>query len=188
MEQIRANFEKTTPLSDADWLLFCSKLEEVHYKKKTLLLTAGQTENYLYFIQKGITRFYIPGEAEDLTFGFTFQDNFVSAYDSFLTQTPSTYSVEALTDVVVWRISYADMQVIYLQSLTGNSIGRHAGEALFLEKTKREISLLKDSAQERYLNLFKEQPQLLQYIPLKYIASYIGITPQALSRIRRRIT
>lgn len=188
MEQIRANFEKTTPLSDADWLLFCSRLEEVNFKKKALLLTAGQTENYLYFIQKGITRFYIPQEADDLTFGFTFQDNFVSAYDSFLTQTPSTYCVEALTNVAAWRVSYSDMQAIYTQSQTGNAIGRHAGEALFLEKTKREISLLKDTAQQRYLALFKEQPQLLQHIPLKFIASYIGITPQALSRIRKRIT
>ena len=67
-------------------------------------------------------------------------------------------------------------------------IGRRASEELFLKKSKRELSLLRDSAEERYLNLFEERPELLREIPLKYIASYIGVTPQALSRIRRRIS
>ena len=70
----------------------------------------------------------------------------------------------------------------------GNKIGRHASEDLYLKKAKRELSLLNDTAEQRYLNLFTEQPHMLKHIPLKYIASYIGITPQALSRIRKRIT
>lgn len=67
-------------------------------------------------------------------------------------------------------------------------IGRVAAEILYMEKSKRELSLLSMTAEQRYLNLFSEQQELIRLIPLKYIASYIGITPQALSRIRRRIT
>ncbi|HEY0749771.1 MAG TPA: hypothetical protein VGD26_01370 [Chitinophagaceae bacterium] len=67
-------------------------------------------------------------------------------------------------------------------------IGRKASEDLFLKKSKRELSLLNDTAEERYLKLFSEQLHLIKQIPLKYIASYIGITPQALSRIRKRIS
>ena len=70
----------------------------------------------------------------------------------------------------------------------GNQIGRLACEELFLKKSKRELSLLNDTATKRYLNLMEEQPLLFQQVPLKYIASYIGITPQALSRIRKRIS
>jgi len=103
-----------------------------------------------------------------------------------LTRNPSVYQIEALTQIEVWQLSYHDLQKVYNETDIGNFIGRQAGEELFLKKSKRELSFLNETAEERYLNLFTEQPNLLQKIPLKYIASYIGITPQALSRIRKR--
>lgn len=187
MEQIRQYFEKTDKLSDADWDIFSSKLVREEFPKKALLLEAGQTENCLSFVESGVIRFYIPKEDQDLTFTFVFNNEFVSAYDSFLTQLPAHYNVEALSDTVLWRLSYKDLQDIYAQTEIGNTIGRHASEQLFMEKSKRELSLLNETAEQRYRNLFTEQPHLIQKIPLKYLASYIGITPQALSRIRKRI-
>lgn len=123
-----------------------------------------------------------------MTFNFCFDKEFTCAYDSFLTQTPSNYELQALTDTVVWQISYEDLQTVYAKTKVGNYLGRFAAEKLFLAKSKREISLLKYTAKQRYLQLFKEQPRVLKHIPLKYIASYIGVTPQGLSRIRRQIT
>lgn len=187
MEQIRRYFEQITQLSDVDWEIFSSKLIREEFPKKALLLEVGQTEKYLSFIEKGIVRFYIPKEENDLTFSFIFDNEFISAYDSFLTQLPATYRVETLTDTVLWRLTYTDLQDIYVQTKAGNIIGRHAGEGLFLEKSKRELSLLNETAEQRYLKLFTDQPHLIQKLPLKYLASYIGITPQALSRIRKRI-
>lgn len=188
MEQIRKQFEKIAVQTERDWQIFSSKLVRLEYPKKTLLLKTGQTENYLSFIEKGIIRFYIPGDQNDLTFSFAFANGFVSAYDSFLLQKPSSYHVETLTDTILWRLAYNDLQDIYATTEAGNLIGRHASEDLFLKKSKRELSLLHKSAEQRYLDLFEEQPHLLKEIPLKYIASYIGITPQALSRIRNRIS
>lgn len=187
MEQIRTYFEKNVNLSDKDWLTFSSKLKREEYPKKALILKEGHTEKYLSFIEKGIVRFYIPKDENELTFTFAFDNGFVSAYDSFLTQTPSTYNVETLSQTVLWRLTYADLQEIYMKTEIGNTIGRYASEDLFLRKSKRELSLLNDTAEQRYLKLFTEQPHLIRQIPLKYIASYIGITPQALSRIRKRI-
>ena len=188
MEQIRHYFEKTLRLTDRDWQIFSSKLSKKEFPKKHLVLKAGQTENYLSFVESGIIRFYIPKEENDLTFTFIFDNGFVSAYDSFLTKQPSTYNVETLTQTTIWRLSFEDLQSIYKETEIGNTIGRKAAEDLFLKKSKRELSLLTHTAEQRYLNLFTEQPHLLQLIPLKYIASYIGITPQALSRIRKRIS
>jgi CRP-like cAMP-binding protein len=188
MEQIRELFEKVVPLTDKDWQVFASKLVRHQFPKKAPLLKTGQTERYLSFVEKGIIRFFIPREENDLTFAFAFDNAFVSAYDSFLTQTPSTYQVETLSDTVLWRLTYPDLQDIYQETQTGNLIGRFASEELFLKKAKRELSLLNETAEQRYLNLFSEQSHLIKYIPLKYLASYIGITPQALSRIRRRIS
>lgn len=186
MEQIRTYLDKFARQTDNDWQIFSSKLSRKEFAKKTILLKAGQVENYLSFIEKGIVRFYIPGDENDLTFSFAFGNAFVSAYDSFLTQLPCLYCVETLADTVIWRLTYTDLQAIYRDTEVGNLIGRHASEQLFLSKSRRELSLLRDSAEQRYLNLFTEQPHLVRDIPLKYIASYIGITPQALSRIRNR--
>ncbi|MAX81101.1 MAG: CarD family transcriptional regulator [Crocinitomicaceae bacterium] len=188
MVAIRTYFEQLTPLSDQDWEIFSSKLVRETFPKKTQLLAVGQTENYLSFVASGIVRLYIPHSENDLTFGFVFENGFVSAYDSFLTQSSSVYAVECLTKTELWRISYRDLQTIYKESEAGNIIGRMASEELFLLKSKRELSLLNDSAEERYQKLFSERPELIRQVPLKYIASYIGVTPQALSRIRKRIS
>ncbi|WP_222983652.1 Crp/Fnr family transcriptional regulator [Flagellimonas meishanensis] len=188
MKEIRKFIENISPMTDSDWLFFSSKLQEVTLKKNTPLLKFGTIENHLSFITKGIVRFYVPREEADVTFGFLFENEFVTGYDSFLTQTPSEYQIETLTDTILWKISHKDLEEVYERTVSGNIIGRKMAENMFLIKSKRELSLLSKTAEERYLDLFSDRPKLLQQIPLKYLASYIGVTPQALSRIRRRIT
>lgn len=174
-------------MTDSEWDFFSSKLEKVKVKKNYVLLRKGQVENYLTFISEGTVRLFIPGEYE-ITFGFVFENEFVTAYDSFLTHDPSEYQIETLSDSLMFRISNQDLQEVYDCITTGNLIGRKMAESMFLIKSKRELSLLGKTAEERYLDLFTDRPKLLQHIPLKYIASYVGVTPQALSRIRRRIS
>lgn len=188
MEQIRKLWEQTLQLNDQEWHDFSSRLNRETFPKKHLLLRVGETEKHLSFIEQGMVRFYIPGEENELTFDFVFENSFVSGYSSFLTQTPAVYQIETLSETILWRLTHEDLQTIYRETAMGNLLGRKASEQLFLKKTKRELSLLSESAEQRYLNLFTEQPELIRQIPLKYIASYIGITPQALSRIRKRIT
>lgn len=192
MEQIKTYLEDSSRLtgyipSEKDWEIILPKLVRKEFPKKHLLTKEGQTENYLHFIENGIARFYIPKEENDVTFNIVFDNGFLSAYDSFLTQTPSTYNIETLTNTTLWQLTYNDLQIIYQETELGNIIGRLASEELFLKKQKRELSLLNLKAEQRYLNLFSEQPKLIEQIPLKYIASYIGVTPQALSRIRKRV-
>ncbi|RKN82967.1 Crp/Fnr family transcriptional regulator [Ulvibacterium marinum] len=188
MQHIREHLESFAPLSDDDWFIFKSKLVFENYPKNSIILKEGTTENYLSFIESGVARLYIPKIDNDLTFGFAFAHSFVSAYDSFLTQSPCTYQIQSITPTKLWRINYDDLQAIYEETAIGNEIGRKNAENLFLIKSKRELALLNKSAKERYLELFSERPELIREIPLKYIASYIGITPQALSRIRRQIS
>jgi len=187
MEKIFKLYKETYDISEQDWEIFSSKLVKQTFPKKTNLLLIGETEQYLSFVDDGIIRFYIPKGDSDLTFGFVFSGSFMCAYDSFLTQNPSIYSVQTITNTTLWRLGYKDLQEIYNKTEIGNLIGRITAENLFLNKAEREISLLINTPEERYLKIFKERPELIEKIPLKYIASYIGITPQALSRIRRRI-
>lgn len=175
-------------LPENDWLFFSERLVEQNYKHKALLTSKGAIEKQLSFIASGVVRYYYENLENDITFGFSFPNSFASAYDSFIQQSPSSYAIQAITPVTVWSISYCNLQEVYQQTVIGNTIGRLAGEMLFLNKIKREKSLLILTAEERYLELFTERPELIKHIPLKYIASYIGVTPQALSRIRKRIS
>ena len=106
---------------------------------------------------------------------------------SFITKTPSVCFIETLADTRVWRIGYDDLQKIYANTKTGDRFGRLMMEQLYIRKAQRERSFLTQTAEERYLDLLLTAPHILQQIPLKHIASYLGITPQALSRIRKRI-
>ncbi len=191
MDQIKSFLNQIANISDADWESFTSKLQRRTISKKTIFLKMGEVENHISFIESGVVRLFIPNTIDvekELTFGFCFKDQFVSAYDSFLTRTPSTYQLQALTDATMLSINYNDLQEVYRKTQIGNLIGRLTAERLLLQKSKRELYLLHLTAEERYLKLFKERPHLLRVIPLKYISSYIGVTAQALSRIRKRIS
>jgi len=188
LEAIHQYFNELTDISNNEWLSFNSKLQRVEFSRKSIILERGKIEKYLSFIEKGIVRFNIPKLDYDFTFAFAFENSFVSAYDSFLTQQPSIYNIEAISDCVLWQISYDDLNAIYENTRVGDRIGRKVAENIYLKKMKREISLLEATAKKRYVDLMKEQPQLIQHIPLKYLASYIGIRPQSLSRIRKEIS
>ena len=189
MEQIKKYIDQIATISIEDWDFFKSKLQRRTLPKKTVFLKINQIENHISFIESGVVRLFIPKEnpEKEITFGFSFKDQFVSAYDSFLTQKPSLYQLQTLTDTSILSITYKDLQAVYKTTKIGDLIGRLTAERLFLIKSKREQNLLNLSAEERYFKLFKERPELLKIIPLKYISSYIGVTAQALSRIRKRL-
>ena len=188
MEKIKEYINNIVPIDDIEWKLFDSKLKHKRVLKKEFLLHVNEVEGHITFVSSGVVRLFIPGEEKDMTFGFVFQGEFVSAFDSFITRKESIYSIQALTDVEFWQISYDDLESIYNSMAMGDRIGRKISENLFIIKSNRELDLLTKTARERYLDLFKNRPQLIKEIPLKYISSYIGVTPQGLSRIRARIS
>jgi CRP-like cAMP-binding protein len=189
LKQIKEYLDQIAIISDDDWEFFISKLKRRVIKKKTVFLKLNDIEHHISFIESGVVRLYIPKDnpEKEITFGFSFKNQFISAYDSFLTQKPSAYELQALTETTILSITYDDLQAVYKTTQIGNLIGRLTAERLFLIKSKREQNLLNLTAEERYVKLFKERPELLKVIPLKYISSYIGVTAQALSRIRKRI-
>ena len=188
MDRLKIYLNTFSQVEDKEWELLCSKLEPFAFDKREIMLKMGAVENYLYFLTDGVIRYYLPKDENDVTFGFGFEDGLASGYDSFITQGPSNFQIETLTPTQGWRISYAGLTEIYQKTKVGCTLGRLIAETLIVNSIKREISLLNTTAEERYQNLFIERPKFLQEIPLKYLASYIGVTPQALSRIRKRIS
>ena len=179
---------KNIPITDENWNIFAQKNVRKEYKKKDLILKEGEVDDYLTIVEEGAARLFFTKENKEWTTRFVFKYQYLTSYDSFLQRSPSRCNVEALTDMVIWQIHYDSLQEVYDTSPVGNLIGRLTIENIYLAKHNKEFSYLSESAEERYLKLMKEQPDLFQQIPLKFIASYMGITPQALSRIRKRIS
>ena len=187
MERLRKILSEKVSISESDWQFIASKLQEKEFKKKEFLITSNAIEDKVYFVLEGVFLLFIGLAEKDVTIDFGFPNKFLSSYSSFLTQTPSVACIQSLTKSKVIFISREDLFEIYNHTKVGESIGRIFAEEFFRYKSKRELSFLIESPTDRYLNLVKEQPQLIQEIPQKYLASYIGITPQALSRIRGKI-
>src|SRR5690554_4180835 len=126
MGHIREYYERIIKLQESEWEFIASHFERKVFAKDEIITSQGETESCLSFIEKGIVRFYIPGNENELTFNFSFDKEFTCAYDSFLTQTPSDYGLQALTEIIAWQISYDSLQRVYAETNAGNYLGRFA--------------------------------------------------------------
>jgi CRP-like cAMP-binding protein len=158
------------------------------FKKKEIILEKSVVENYLSFIIKGSITIVTYHNGNEICISFGIEDSFFSSYGSFLTRAPSEYQVLALEDTIIERIDFESLQKAYSISGDHQKNGRKIAEQLYIKANKRILTLISKTAEERYVEFIEEYPGFLQRIPLKYLASYLGITPVSLSRIRNKIT
>jgi CRP-like cAMP-binding protein len=157
-------------------------------KKGEYLLREGQICSHVSFINKGVFRVFNIVNDNEYTAYFAFENDYVTDYKSFLTRKPSFDNIVALEDAELIQLDYESMQRLYEMYPIWQKYGRLITEQVFIETAERTQSLLLKSPEERYLQMIAEHPQILDRVPLKYIASFIGVTPEALSRIRKRIS
>ncbi len=161
---------------------------EVHFSKGDLLLRFGERERFLYYIESGIVRIfhYNAEKDKEITVDFIFAEQFCLSYKSFRDKIPSILELEAITDVKAYRIGQQSLEKL-MTDKKFSYLKAQILEELFIEKSDKEIRFLTQSSEEVYKYLIEKEPLLIKNVPLKHIASYMGITPQALSRIRKRI-
>ncbi|MFT6983532.1 MAG: CRP-like cAMP-binding protein [Crocinitomicaceae bacterium] len=158
-------------------------------KKGEFFITEGKTCKQVAFINSGLFRsFYYSSEDEDVTYCFTFENTFLTAYSSFITQAPTDENIQALTDVELLIISKEKIDQLESSSTNWLKLFKKIAENEYLKMEKRVFMLQRESAETRYNDLLKNHPEYLHTIPLNYLASYLGITPRHLSRIRKAIT
>jgi CRP/FNR family transcriptional regulator, anaerobic regulatory protein len=175
---------KLVTLNQADLNALLSVLKYKEYKKESILTRENEIENYIYFITDGCLRNYCIHNGEDYSLDFYFKGSFTNSFMSFILREKSTVYVEALFDTNVLAIHYNDISRLYKSSLNLNMLGRIITESLYVKRTRREFSFITQSATERYQSLLCENRELVQLIPLKYLASYLGVKAESLSRIR----
>lgn len=166
---------------------YMQQAEYVEYKKKEYLLKKGEVENYLYFIYSGIVRVYFPKEDREICIDFGFPNSLICSFISFENRKPSDISIQTITPVKVIRFTKELVERFNSSSKNSERLTRITVGALYSQKVKKEMMLLSQNAEEHYLYLIKKHPEVTSNIPVKDIASYLGILPESLSRIRKKI-
>lgn len=156
--------------------------------KQACFVQEGETCREVAFVVSGVFRsFYTNDEGADYTYCFRFPNDWIAAYSSFITGKPGLETLQAITDAEIWVIRKDKVAALALQNSKWERFFRIIAEQQYLELEKRIFQLQKDNAAKKYKELLLGQPELIRQIPLQYLASYLGITPRHLSRIRKGI-
>ncbi len=166
---------------------FTNILTIKRFKKKEFLLQEGKVCDQISFINSGGMRLFYNIEGIENTVQFFFADSWYTDYASFLMGQPSIENLQALEDSEVVQFKKKDLYNLYNHYPLIDRVGRVMAENAFLSLSQLNKMLTNEEPQERYLNLLKQRPELVEKIPQHYIASYLGIKPESLSRIRKRI-
>lgn len=176
------------PLSPALEAALGASVRREELPARHLLLQPGQVAQRLYFVEQGLVRGYALHAGQEVSSWFMPEGDFVISIVSFLTQQPATEHLELLEASVLHSISYAQLQALYREFPELNYVGRVLTERYYVQSEQRAYQLRTLPAAERYAQLLRQFPGLGQRVPLKYLASHLGIAPETLSRLRARRT
>ena len=187
METFEEKFRNRYQLSEADASALLSHMEEVRFKKREVIVQEGTKNTNLYLIKECIWRWHYLKDGVDTSIWFASKGEAAFSVWGYVDNSYSQISIEAMSDSIAYCISKAALNELYSTSIGLANLGRRLMEHQLLTTENWLISAGSPRAKERYLTLIKETPELLLHVPLKYIASYLWITPQSLSRIRAGI-
>lgn len=187
MSELKKYLIKIVDFTESEMEKFTSLFSESHLKKNEYLAEEGEYSTKLAFITKGVMRaFYRNNNGNEYNKTFFTELNFVGAYSSLVTKQQNLINIQCLTDCTVLMADYGQVTNLYDGFPKIERLARILAEHFFVSKEKREIALVMLDASERYAIFQKTHPNLEHLIPQYHIASYLGITPTQLSRIRAK--
>ena len=185
-EQFRNKF----PLDDDKWNDYTGCFKRMKVSARTAVLKEGDIPRNMFLIEKGCIRLWFNNDGKDVTTQFFFENNMVSSIESFRKGYPSPVTIETIEPCVLWYIHKKDADRI-IAEVSELPVFREMIIDTVFERTydymKQFFSFIKDTPQQRYLNLVKEKPQVVQRVPQHYIASYLGVSTVHLSRIKSKL-
>jgi CRP-like cAMP-binding protein len=177
---------KTIKKDNQKWVQFQDLLIERQILAKTILLNEGEISTHAHLIKKGCLRQWFNKDGKEITFQFFFEGQAVASIDSFLNNQPSLYTIESIEPSIIYSISKDNFEKINQLFPDFRESFQKLMYQRFRNYANLFLSRIKDSPKERYEDLIKNNPQIIKRVPQHYIASYLGITPTSLSRIRNR--
>ncbi|MUP37062.1 Crp/Fnr family transcriptional regulator [Labilibaculum euxinus] len=188
-ESLRNMLKSVNILTDSEIAKGLNYFEPKSFGKGDILIESGKTCNWMAFVNSGVLRnFYISSKDEEVTYCLTFPNKVISAFSSFMTQKETFENIHALTNVELLVITQKKYYELMNSSENWLKFSRFVAEQSYIEMENRLLALQIESAIKRYEDLLKFNPDYLQKVPLKYLASYLGITQRHLSRIRKEIS
>ena len=183
---LKKSFDKYFTAPVETWIEFVKHCEVVTFKGEEVIKESNTREKYFYFILKGSGGVFLWGKNNFVCVDFAFENSFYGDYMSLLTGQPTPLQTRALENSEMLRITKEEFDKLSLHPVA-ELIKRVAAEASFVEKQQQQIDLLTKTAKQRYQTLIEKFPEIIKRTKQKHIASYLGITPQSLSRIRKTI-
>jgi CRP-like cAMP-binding protein len=188
IDKIIAAVNSIVSMSESDIELLVSILKTKKIKKNDYLLREGEVCGNVYFLISGFLRMYfIDLKGNEINYRFTDKNNFLVDFQSFLTQKPSRFFWQAMQDSELLVLPYQQIQNAYATSPIWNSFGRCIAEQVYLQLNERVEMLLFMNPEERYLHLMNTNSKLFEQVSLSHLSSYLGIKPESLSRLRKRL-
>lgn len=187
IDKMHATLNKYAEIPESEWDKVREKIHILKVKKNDYFINCGDKPDKLAFIITGLFRiFYITDLGSERTLVFRGENKFLAAYSSFLQNIDSIFSIQALEDSTLVYIPLENLMNLISEDICWLIIKTKYADELFIEKEKRENEFLCDNAETRYKNFILKYPDYGNRIKQYYIASYLGITPVALSRIRKK--
>ncbi len=174
-------------MPDTNWDTFVARIETRIYERNEVIKKYYQLEEYINIVVCGSVGLFIKNGDTDICTNLFYEEEFFCDYLSLLKQEETALKTVALEDAEIWSVPYSYMQVLYSEFSSSVQVARFVAETLFICKQEEQIDLLTLTPEERYTKLLRLRPNVLQRTPLKIIASYLGITPESLSRLRKRV-
>lgn len=188
MMSILENISKLVTLTSDEEILFLSKTETKKYKAKTVIISAGEVSKYSYFVNSGLIRsFNINDNIVEHVLGFACEGWWIGDIYSLISQKPGTLFIEVLEDTEVVLLSKENQELLYDKIPKLERFFRILTENSLVANQERLMDNLALSAEERFDKFCKKYPTLIQKLPQKHIASYIGVTPEFFSKMKSRI-
>jgi len=159
-------------------------LELRHYKKKQVITNTGEVEDYLNFVTKGLVRKFYQKGKEEINTQISTEGHIIHSQESFHSRMPSEYSVEAIEPSTLVSITYENLEKLYASSHKMERLGRLVITFTMVVKDKWQMNMIKMTPRERFLDFVHKNPELLQRVPQKYLASYLNIQPETFSRFK----
>ena len=161
--------------------------DEIEIKRNDFLVSPGQSNTNLYFVKEGSLRVFIEDEIEEHTIRFGYKDSLITALDTFLTDKPTSFYIQAIKKSKLKVISKEKYFSLMNSKIEYKEVWDKLLQSFVYQQMEREVDLITYSPQKRFERVFKRSPQLFQEIPQKYIASYLRMTPETLSRILKTL-
>lgn len=188
MQQLKSFISKYLNISDLEYVEFVNITQLVKFKKNEMILSEGEHCNFLLFILSGCIRYFYVVDGQENTAQFFFENDFFTDYESFITGKPSKINIQALENCEMLKISKSDLYKLYDEIPRFERLGRLLAENAYIGLRNRRNEFLNKEPHERYIHLMQNRPEVIQRVPQHIIASFIGIKPQSLSRIRKKIS